>query len=290
MDKLTPALQPTPVTTKAPETVSQWYETETTSGAFSASQVGWLHAQGFLTTQYAKVGSSPALWALARRTVKPESVLQDLVNSYTTAYNEGRILNDNRYDDLVVLYTQLLDEVEDAYNLLETDDDAFEALAEITFTAYGTEFDAYDADVTGDLDDWGVAQLADTNARFDAELSKAQNALIDRGMYSSAQWPTTSAGIERERTRALNVVNDTIKQRQLELKHKVYAELVSMRTRVLAARDRLRVFLHGAKDKQVAMRNAAVEALARLVEARTDSYPDMAAIGRLAAGLGQGSP
>lgn len=290
MDKLTPSIQDTPVTPKAVDNVSQWYETETTSGAFTPSQIGWLHAQGYQTTSYAKVGANPALWALARRTVKAESILQDLVTSYTEAYNTGRNLNDQRYDDLVVLYTQVLDKTEDSYNLLQADDDAYEALAEITFAAYGTDFSAYDTDVTGDLDDWGTDLLAEINARFNALLASGKQALVDRGMHSSAQWPTTSAGIERERTRALNNANDTIAQRQLELKHKVYSELVAMRTRTLAARDRLRVFLHGSKDKQVAIRNRTVEALARLVEARTDSYPDMAAIGRLAAGLGAGSP
>ena len=53
--------------------------------------------------------SPPSPWGgettyvLRRRIIKPENVLDDLVQSYTDAYNEGRQLNDQRYDDLTVM-------------------------------------------------------------------------------------------------------------------------------------------------------------------------------------------
>lgn len=290
MDKYTPVIQATPVTPEVPATVSQWYATETTSGAFSPSQIGWLHAQGFLVTSYSKVGASPALWALARRVVKAENVLQSLVTSYTNAYNTGRTLNDQRYDDLVTLYTSLLDRTEDSYNLLETDDTSYEGLIETLIAAIGTDHTAYDTDVSGDLDNWGTDQLAEINARFDAEKAAKKIEIKTRGMYTSLQWATTSSGVERDRTRALNQINDIIEQRQLELKHTIQTHLDGVRTRVEASRTRLRTFLHSSKDKQVALRNAAASALARVIEDRTDGYPDLASIGRLAAGLGAGSP
>jgi hypothetical protein len=272
MDKYTPVIQATPVTPETPATVSTWYSTETTSGAFTPSQIGWLHAQGFLVTSYSKVGANPALWALARRVVKPEKVLQSLVTSYTNAYNTGRTLNDNRYDDLVVLYTALLDRTEDSYNLLETDDTAYEGLITTLIAAIDTDHTAYDTDVTGDLDDWGTDQKAEINARFDAESAAAAAELRTRGMYTGAQWPTTSAGVERERTRALNQINDIIEQRQLELKHTIQKHLDDTRTRVEGARTRLRQFLHGSKDRQVDIRNATAAAL-RAARRRTRREP-----------------
>ena len=63
-----------------------------------------------------------------------------------------------------------------------------------------------------------------------------------------------------------------------------------MRGRVMAARDRLRDTLHNSADRRLTARNTIVEALARFVEARTDSYPDLAEIGKLASALGAGSP
>ena len=290
MDKLNPTFQDTPVTTKSAESVSQWYKTEVTSGEFTAAEVGYYHAAGWTTTNYARVGSGPGLYSLQRRVLEPEKVLRALVKSYTTAYNDGRQLNDQRYDDILVLFTQILDKTEDSFNTLEAADDVYEDLVETLVSAISTDHATYAADVDGDLDEWGTSLLEEINARFDAELGKAQQALVDRGMYSGSMWTTISAGVERERTRSLNEANDRIEQRQLELKHKVQAEKVSVQQRVLAARDRLRVYLREAKDRQVAVRNQVAEALGRLVEARTDSYPDMAAIGRLAGQLGAGSP
>lgn len=292
MDKLNPTIQATNLTTKTAESVSDWYETQYMSGNWNASEAAWLFAQGWRphVSSYSGSTGETTYLSLQRRALKPESVLDDLVESYTDAYNEGRALNDQRYDDLVVLYSAILDKTEDAYNTLETDDDTFEALVEAILTNVASDFSSYDTDVDGDLDDWGTDLLAEINARFDAELSKAQQSLVDRGLYTSTMWTTISAGVERERTRALNQANDTIEQRQLELKHKVYSEKVSMRERLMAARHRLRDFLRTAKDRQVAARNATAEALARLVERRTDSYPDLGEIGRLAAGLGAGSP
>lgn len=288
MDKLTPIIQATPLTPKSPENVSQWYTTEITVGIYTPSQAAYMHAQGWRTISIVTVGGI-STYVLSRRIIKPENVLNALVRSYTDAYNEGRTLNDQRYDDIVTLFTTVLDRTEDSFNLLEADDSTYESLVDTLLANVDTDFASYDSDVTGDLDDWGTDQLAETNARFDAELSKAQIALIDRGMFSSALWVNDSAGIERDRSRALNLVNDTIEQRQLELKNKVYAEQKDVRTKILAARDRLRTFLHAAKDRQVALRNAAVEALAGIVERRTDGYPDLGEIGRLAASLGAGS-
>ncbi len=288
MDKLIPVVQATPVTPKSPESISQWYTSESTAGVFTPSEAAWMHARGWKTTAIVTEGGQ-STYHFSRRILKPEDVLDDLTASYTTAYNEGRTLNDQRYDDLVTLYTTVLDRSEDSYNTLETDDATYEALIEALITALGSDYTTYAADVDGDLDTFGTALLAEINARFDAELAKALSALTDRGMASSTIWVTESAGIERERTRSLSDANDKISLRQTDLKHKVYASQQSMRDRVVAARERLRAFLHGSRDKQVAIRNAAAEALARLIERRTDSYPDLSEIGKLAAALGAGS-
>ena len=288
MDKLNPTFQATPVTTQATAGVSSWFTSEYTGGIFTESQLGWLHAAGWRVTA-AVIENTRSWYALTRRVVKPENILRSLVSDYTDAYNEGRQLNDQRYDDLLVLYTAVLDKTENAFNALETDDDAYEVLIEAIVTAVGTDYTTYAADVDDDLDSWGTDLLAEINARFDAESSKAQQSLVDRGLYSSTMWVTFSAGVERERTRALNNANDQIEQRQLELKHKVYAEQQSMRGRMLEARTRLRAYLSSARDRQVVVRNAAAETIGRLVEARTDGYPDLSEIGQLAASLGAGS-
>ncbi len=234
--------------------------------------------------------SGNATGTLQRRAIKPESVLDDLVESYTDAYNEGRKLNDQRYDDLVVLYKAVLSESQDEWDSLLSKDDAYEAVIEALISSIVSDHSTYAADVEGSLDDYGDSIRLQINTRFDNELTKAKNSLVSRGMYNSTLYETLSAGIERERTLALTDVEDKITQQQLDLKNRVHAEKVSMRSRILAARDRMHSMLTGAADSRLAARNAVVEALARFVERRTDSYPDLAEIGNLAASLGAGSP
>lgn len=289
MDKLAPVIRDTPLTTKQPSAVSNWFTTEATAGIFTPAEFAWLQAQGWRPTAIV-IERTRTWYALSRRVIRPEAVLQDLVTGYTEAYNEGRALNDQRYDDLVLLHTALLDKTEDAFNAQEAADGVYEGLVESIVAAIGTDFAGYSAEVTGSLDAWGDSLLAEVNARFDAELSKAQQGLIDRGLYNGTMWASVSAGVERERQRALTNAKDQITQRRLELRHKVNDERANMRTRVLAARDRLRVYLSNARDRQVAVRNATADALARLVERREDDYPDLADVGRIAAALGGGSP
>jgi hypothetical protein len=289
VDKLEPVIRDTPLTTQTSPSISGWYASESSSGYFTGSEFAWLQAQGWRPTAIVSENSGRTWYALTRRIIKPEYVLRDLVSSYTRAYNEGRQLNDQRYDDLVTLYLAVLDKTEDSLNELEDDHANFQTLIDTHLAQVTSDHATYAADVDGDLDAWGTSLLAEINARFDAELSKAQQSLIDRGMYSGVMWTTTSAGIERERTRALTDAQDKITQAQLALKHKIQAELTSMRDRVFAARERVRAFLSGAVDRHLAVRNGAAEALGRLVERRDDDYPDLSEVGRLAAGLGAGS-
>lgn len=292
MDKLNPTFQATPVTPQTPASVSGWYTSEITSGNFTPAEVAWMHAQGWTTISSVST-NGPDGWrtryAMSRRIMKAENILSTLVADYTNAYNTGRTLNDQRYDDLLTLYLAVLDKSEDSFNLLETDDTKFETEVEAIVAALVTDNTAYAADVDGDLDNWGTDMLAEIAARFAAEQAKALQALIDRGMSTSSMQITGAAAVTREHQRALNDANDRIEQRQLELKHKVNAELISMRSRVLAAKEGLRVYLSNAKDRQVAIRNAIADSLGRLVESRTDSYPDLSELGKLAAGLGAGS-
>lgn len=289
MDKLNPTFQDTPVTPQDAASPSAWYTSESTAGVFTAAEVGWLHAQGWKTTTIVTQGGI-STYFLSRRIIRPEAVLQSLVQSYTAAYNEGRQLNDQRYDDLLVLYLSILDKTEDELNDDASSNTTHQAAIEALIAQMQAAYAAYATEIGGDLDAWGTSLTTEVNARFDAESAKAQQALIDRGLYSGVMWTTVSAGVERERTRALNDTSDKITQRRIELETRVYNEGAEMRSRIMSAYERLRAFLSGTLDRQLALRNAAAEALGRLVERREDSYPDLSEVGRLAAALGAGSP
>ena len=140
------------------------------------------------------------------------------------------------------------------------------------------------------VDDYGDARREAINNRFDAQVSEAQQSLIDRGIFNSTVWDPVEAGIERERTFALNEVEERISDRSLNLEHKLYEEQKDVRSRILAARERLFSALQSASESRLTQRNTLVDALARFMERRTDSYPDLTAVGNLAASLGSGTP
>lgn len=291
MDKLNPVFQATPVTTQVARNPGSWYITETTSGYYTPSELAWLNAQGWKLYYTDALSHAPQVfYSLVRFRIEPSLVLHDLIADYTAAYNEGRQLNDQRYDDLVTLYTSVLDKTEDTFNANAALDTAHDALIRSIIAAMEAAYAAYALDVSNDLDSWGTSLVAEVNARFDAELAKAAQALIDRGLYTGLLSVNASASVERERTRALATTNDQIQVRKTELKQKVYGDGMEMRSRILSAYERLRSYLASALDRQVAVRNAAAEALGRLVEGREDGYPDLNEIGRLAASLGAGSP
>lgn len=291
MDKLNPQLQDTPLIDY--EAAAPSYITEATGGWYSDATVAWMMAQGWRPTKVTRItdtdGNVTTFYVMQRKVVDSQATLTTLIGRYNQAFNEGRQLNDQRYDDLVVLYTAILDKTEDTFNTLEADDATWEAATEVLIGAIETDHTAYDADLDDELDTYGTSQTDDINTRFDAELSKGKQSLIDRGVYSTTLWTTMSAGIERERARALADLQDKITLQKVQVKNQIHDHRVSSRARVIEARERLRSRLRDAQDRHVEVRNAVASALASFVERRTDSYPDLAEAGKITALLGGGS-
>lgn len=245
---------------------------------------GWVTYRG----RYVDNGLRKTTYSLKRRKLQSERVLQSLITDFTGAYNEGREINDRRYDELVTLYSVLLDKSEDQLTADAANDTTYEGLIEAIITGIGTDHSSYAADVDGALDDYGDSIRLQINNRFDAQLATARQGLVDRCMYNSTVWDSISSGVERERSLALSDVEDKITQQQLALKHKIHDEAVSMRSRVLAARDRLHSQLQAASDRALTVRNAILSAMFAFMERRQDDYPSLSGIADIAAKLGYG--
>jgi hypothetical protein len=300
MDKIIPLdyitdTDPVPITARD---ATQWYEsvyiaihTETTRD----NNLVWLLAQGWVVWQIqihniSNPDEKYYTWYLTRRVISGEKVLAAMVTDYTAAYNEGRDLNDERYDDIVTIYSLVADKMQDELVLLDAKDAAYDALIEALITNISADWTAHDTEVSGDLDDWGTAQTARINTQFDAESSKAQSDLISRGLNNTTVWTSVSAGVERERARALNEHNDRLIVQQLALEERLYAAKTQMRDRIVQARERLFSAVHTAAMAREDMREKIITVLCHFMERRTDSYPDLTAIGNAAAELGAGAP
>ena len=201
------------------------------------------------------------------------AVIGAMLEEFNTLYNEGRELNNDRFDDLVAVWTSTLDKTEDGLNSIEDDEDTFEALVEAVIGNLATEYTTHETDVSGDLDDWGDSERNRIDDAFDAKEDELQQSMVDRGIYNTTTWDSISAGLTREESDADTELEDKITQRQLELSERLYDKQVDIRMKFLEARHRLIDVLHKQGSARIEMRNRVIEAINGLVERRTDEYP-----------------
>lgn len=264
---------------------SRWYATQTCS-TDDKERIPWLTAQGWRQTYTSNKGKTTHF---ERRVLRPEWALNDLIVSYTKAYNEGRQLNDQRYDDIIAIYTALLDKEQTELVSLSSSDDTYEDLVNTIIGNLQPDYDAHKADIDGTFEDYGDSQRDRINRQFDAKVSEFRANLISKGMYNTTVWNTISAGLERERAIALNDIEDKIIIQGISIKDRLFALKVDVKAKIISARDRLRAQLQAQSMDRMNLRGNIMNALMNFMERRTDSYPDMSSIGQIATNLGAGS-
>lgn len=299
MDKINP-LQYVTDTDPVPEAVidaSGWFSWEYTAYDYhnrdGTNQLPWFQAQGWIVYSTShSFGIDPddpnygTSYLMRRRKLQADKALNDLIADFTAAYNEGREINDQRYDEIVAIYNAMLDKTEDELNALgASNTEEYEDL----LSRLPDDFDDLDDDITGILDDWGDSQRARINLQFDNESKAARQNLITRGMYNSTVWTTSSAGIERRRAEALNDLEDKILARRADLLESMYDRKAKMRIAVLTAHDRLISIKKDNKFAPIDLRNKVLSAMLNFMERREDDYPGLEKLGELAGQLGLAS-
>lgn len=226
------------------------------------------------------------IYQLKRRKLQAERCLQDMIQEFTDAYNEGRQVNDDRYDELVTLYNVMLDKSETEIAGLDTLTSDYSDVVESIIAAMPTDYSAHKDEVDGILDDWGDSMRAEVNTRFDNELAKAQQNLVDRGMANTTLLTSVNAGIESERSKALTDLEDKIVERQLALKDRLYTLKVEVEKRTMEAHARLLAVTQDHVLKPLEFRNTIFQAMLAMMERRTDDYPGLDGLANIAAQLG----
>ena len=224
---------------------------------------------------------------LKRRKMQSELVLKDMIASFTKAYNEGRQINDERYDELVALYSIMLSRTEDEANAfagLNADD--FKPLADAVVAACRDAMEKYGAAADGIPDDWMQSRIDEINRKFDALLSKARTDLVDKGLYNSTIWPTTASGIERDRQIALNDLKDEMVTMKVDVYGKIAAmkadigqKLLDCEIRIIEAQQKM---LLGPTE----VRNTVFKWMLEFMERREDDYPGLDQLATIAEKLG----
>ena len=283
---------------QSPQAASGWYETETkTITAFSTDTsdgtqtLAWELAQGWILTNavYGERSSTTGImqitYSLKRRTLKAEKALQDLIDQSTEGYNWGRKMNDQRYDDIVTIYSVLLDKTEDTLASLDGDDDYAADKIDGVLDLLPADYEEHAADPDIDLDAYGTAQRARINLQYDNLLTTLKQSLIQRGIYNTTVYNTDVIGIEGERTIALNAFEDDLMRLKADMAHKLYDQKITMRQGVINAAERWKAQRSNGMDR-LALQSKITIAMLSFMERREDTYPDLNNINQLAATFG----
>jgi DNA-binding ferritin-like protein (Dps family) len=282
---------------------SGWFENETTTVrilAGSEESLGWFLAQGWTVTSSTRektllrtsvysssnVIAYDYVYAMTRRKLQSDRVLQSMINEFTKAYNEGRRLNDRRYDEIITLQSVMLDDTENEFVTVNASVAAYEAIVDRVIADLPADFATYKSEVEGIFDTWGDSQRERVNTQFDNQLAKARADLISRGMYNGTVWTSVASGIEESRATALNELEDRVVDKRFSVVDKINSVRSDFRSRLEASALRLSDEKQKRVIGQLEFRNAIITALAAFMERRTDDYPGIAELAKLAAGLG----
>ena len=224
---------------------------------------------------------------LKRRRMQTELVLKDMIAQFTKAYNEGRQINDERYDELVALYALMLSRTEDEANAfagLNVDD--FKPLAKLVTDEIKKAIEEYKSAVGNLPADWMQSRIDEINRKFDALLAEAKSKMVSAGTYNSTVWPTTASGIERDRQIALNNLKDDM----VTLKVDVYGKIASMTADVGKGLLDCEIRILEMQNKMMLgpteMRNQVFKWMLDFMERRDDDYPGLESISQIAERLG----
>ena len=224
---------------------------------------------------------------LKRRRMQTELVLKDMIAQFTKAYNEGRQINDERYDELVALYALMLSRTEDEANAfagLNVDD--FKPLAKLVTDEIKKAIEEYKNAVGNLPEDWMQSRIDEINRKFDALLAEAKSKMVSAGTYNSTVWPTTASGIERDRQIALNDLKDEMVTTKVDVYGKIAGMTADVGKNLLDCEIKILEMQNKMMLGPTEMRNQVFKWMLDFMERRDDDYPGLESIAQIAERLG----
>lgn len=221
---------------------------------------------------------------LKRRKLQAELVMKDMVADLTNAYNEGRKINDDRYDELVSLYAIMLGRTEGENNAFIAATADFEPLTNYVLQTMKKTIADFHAVADNLPDDVFKNRVRMINLKFDNEKSTARAQLITTGLYNSSTWITTEAGIERNREMALNDLIET----KIDVYVKVANAGSDIGSRFMDSANRMMQMMKERSIDPSKMRNDVFKWMLDFMERRKDEFPALEQVAGAAKSLGYG--
>lgn len=225
---------------------------------------------------------------LKRRKMQSEAVLQDMINSFTKAYNEGREVNNARYDELVSLYSIMLSRTENEANSFNLSAEDFKPLADMVIKAVKDALEKYGSAVKDIPSDWLKQREKDINDKYDALIGEAKTTMVGNGTYNTTVWPTTLSGIERRRADALNALKDDMVTLKIDAYGKIAGITAEIGSKLMDCEIRIIEAQHKLLLGPTEIRNTVFKWMLDFMERRDDEYPGLDQIVTVADRLGYG--
>ena len=234
--------------------------------------------------QYQTSTSTTEVYSFSRRKMQSELVLQDMVTDFTKAYNEGRSINDLRYDELVAIWNVALDKTEDEINAVGVD--GYDTVIQAILDQMPVDLADFETNIDGIMDDYGDSRRTAIAVRFNSESAQAEQDLINKGLYNATLWGSVSAGIEREREQALTDFEDTYVERQVAIELALLKARADVRMALIEANNRWMAIRRENRFTPLEIRNQTLKYMLDFMERRTDSYPGLENLAAMSAQLG----
>ena len=239
------------------------------------------------TTTVTDDSGDPWWWSyqklrLKRRWMCGESILKDMVAEFTKAYNEGRRINDQRYDELVNLYALMLGHTEDELGVIPDAVSAYKSLSEGILDSMKSALKAYKNRLGPLATDSEAYLKLQVNRKFDSLEATAKQTMISNGTYNTTIWTTTLAGMERERAEALLAVAPQV----IDINAKLLNIENDMDGKILDAAAKLMDAQTNGTLKVTDMRNTVFKWMLEFMERREDDYPGLDQLVQISEKLG----
>jgi len=197
------------------------------------------------------------------------------------------LLNDSRYDDILLIYQNQLTNAESTMQERAGKDCLYESLVEILIASFYSEYDLHTAAVDTIIGT-GLEQNRkdEINLNLDNQVAAVAQSRIYRGLYNTASLDAMTTGIEKKREYALNDLADKVQGVELNQQNTLYQQRDNITKSVLDARDRLQKMRAAGQLDRLGMQVRITEIIGRFMERRTDEYPSLDAITEAAARFG----
>lgn len=273
-----------------PLSVSEWFEIETCEVVeITGSHRALLEAQGWKEVDK-KWTADGYNFKFQRNVLKIRETIDAIVEEYRVAFNKGVSDNNERYDDIITLWTNTIDKSEDEFTLREADDSVYKDYVNTLVAQMVSDYNSYYYRVNGIFDSYGDSMEDAVNDASDIQLSAREDDLVSSGFYNAFTAGAMTTRVESERTEGLNKVNDMVTDKKLNVEERLYQNVYTFRSKLLEAKERLAELLNSHSITRLDMRNRLVELLNNFVERRTDTYPNLSDITAIATNLGGGNP